>query len=206
MAKKYRVLKGRADNLGTIVDSMGLKEGAFDVQFYHHNGLRFVLTAYNDHPVIADLGGIVAFNNTVPEPDWSGYISYSDEDSTNTTLVIDTGSVDMGKGGTFDVVWTVTDEWGDSATLTKTITITDVVAPIISDDKTTPASFVSGTAAPDWSAGITATDETDGDLTGNIVIDDALVDMVTVGTFNVVYTVSDAAGNTGTYTKTITIT
>ena len=43
--------------------------------------------------------------------------------------------------------------------------------------------------------GATATDNTDGDITNNIVIDASNVDVDTVGDYTVTYNVSDAAGN-----------
>jgi len=46
--------------------------------------------------------------------------------------------------------------------------------------------------------GATANDNVDGDISGNIVIDDSAVDTNTVGSYEVTYNVSDAAGNAAT--------
>ena len=43
--------------------------------------------------------------------------------------------------------------------------------------------------------GATATDNVDGDITADIVIDDSAVDTSTLGTYRVTFNVSDAAGN-----------
>lgn len=47
---------------------------------------------------------------------------------------------------------------------------------------------------------VTASDDTDGDLTDSIAVDISAVDIYTVGTYPVIYTVSDAAGNSASYT------
>ena len=53
--------------------------------------------------------------------------------------------------------------------------------------------------------GATATDNVDGDLTANIVIDDSDVDLTTVGTYAVNYSVSDAAGNTANTVRVVNV-
>ena len=54
--------------------------------------------------------------------------------------------------------------------------------------------------------GATATDGADGDLTSSIVVT-GTVDLTTVGTYTLTYTLSDAAGNAATaVTRTITVT
>ncbi|MFA4995682.1 MAG: immunoglobulin-like domain-containing protein [Patescibacteria group bacterium] len=53
-------------------------------------------------------------------------------------------------------------------------------------------------------AGATATDNIDGDISGNIVTDDSLVNTTTIGDYAVTYNVTDAAGNAATQvTKTV---
>ncbi|MEM6532746.1 MAG: immunoglobulin-like domain-containing protein [Myxococcota bacterium] len=55
--------------------------------------------------------------------------------------------------------------------------------------------------------GATASDNRDGDLTGNIVVGGTFVDTATVGTFTITYDVSDAAGNPAVQVvRTITVT
>jgi beta-glucanase (GH16 family) len=51
----------------------------------------------------------------------------------------------------------------------------------------------------------TATDDTDGDISSSIVVDDAQVDTSTAGTYKVTYNVSDSAGNAATE-ATVTVT
>jgi predicted small secreted protein len=54
-------------------------------------------------------------------------------------------------------------------------------------------------------AGVTATDAVDGDLTSAIVITGDTVDTATAGTYNVIYTVTDAAGNVATVTREVNV-
>ena len=209
MAKVFSVIEIKKTELVAKVATMGLVDDGFDLYFYHKPGVgtMAILAAFNTAPVITDLSGTVAFNNNASEPDWStGYMSVADAETGDTiTTVIDASEVDMIVAGTFDVTWTVTDGWGASDTLVKTITITDVTVPVITDS-IGATTFETGTAEPDWSIGVTALDETDGVITGDIVITDAAADMNTVGNFNILYNVDDAASNSAVQvTRVITI-
>lgn len=77
----------------------------------------------------------------------------------------------------------------------------DVTAPEItlpeSDEVVQGADF-------DALAGVAATDDRDGDLTGSIEVTGE-VDVDTLGEYELVYTVADAAGNTTTATRTVTV-
>ncbi len=83
---------------------------------------------------------------------------------------------------------TITQDW------TATATYADVAAPVITVDPT-EVTLVAGTANPDVLAGVTATDNADGNLTGSVVVGGQPVDMGVPGDYVVTYTVSDAAGN-----------
>jgi hypothetical protein len=86
----------------------------------------------------------------------------------------------------------------DSVTLKKA----DVVAPQL----TVPAdSSIEIDAAFDPLTGASATDAVDGDVTGAIEID-GTVDTGQLGTYPLTYSVSDAAGNTATATRVVTVT
>ncbi|NVO01293.1 MAG: DUF5011 domain-containing protein [Bacteroidetes bacterium] len=52
--------------------------------------------------------------------------------------------------------------------------------------------------------GFTATDETDGDITANVVVT-GTVDVNSVGTYSLVYSVTDQAGNSFSVTRTVVI-
>ena len=57
---------------------------------------------------------------------------------------------------------------------------------------------------PDYLAGVTATD--DRDLAMEIQVDKSKVDLTAIGTYDVTYSVTDAAGNTTTAATTVTVT
>ena len=57
---------------------------------------------------------------------------------------------------------------------------------------------------PDYLAGVTAMD--DRDMALEIIVDSSKVDVNTVGTYDISYSVTDAAGNTTTVTTTVTVT
>jgi len=85
----------------------------------------------------------------------------------------------------------------DSVTLSKA----DVVAP----ELTVPAdSSIEFGSTFDALAGVSALDAVDGDVTDQIVVD-GTVDTTTLGDYTLDYSVSDAAGNTSTATRTVTV-
>jgi len=93
----------------------------------------------------------------------------------------------------------VTAESGDSRTYTITVTKADppdTTAPVITLNGDNPQTIEVGTAYTELNA--TATDNTDGDISANIVIDSTAVDTDIVGSYSVTYDVSDAAGNAAT--------
>lgn len=83
------------------------------------------------------------------------------------------------------------------------IVIPDTTAPALSG--LTEIAFTIGDDAPDYGFGITATDETDGDLTADISVDSSAVDLETEGTYVVTVTVTDAAGNVATETFNVIV-
>ncbi len=83
-----------------------------------------------------------------------------------------------------------------------TPTIPDTERPVISLLGVKPVTIaVGGTYAEE---GATATDNVDGDLTASIVTT-GTVDTGVAGTYTITYTVTDAAGNVGTKTRTVTV-
>lgn len=81
------------------------------------------------------------------------------------------------------------------------------------EDTTPPVITLNGDATVDLNvgdsyteAGATATDDTDGDISGNIVVGGDTVDTSVAGTYIVTYNVSDAAGNAATeVTRTVNV-
>lgn len=71
--------------------------------------------------------------------------------------------------------------------------INDTIAPVITLTGSDTVSLNQGDSYTD--AGATADDETDGDISANIVTAGDTVDTTTVGNYTITYNVSDAAGN-----------
>lgn len=88
-----------------------------------------------------------------------------------------------------------------------------VVGGTATEDTTPPVITLNGDATVDLNvgdsyteAGATATDDTDGDISGNIVVGGDTVDTSVAGTYIVTYNVSDAAGNAATeVTRTVNV-
>jgi PKD repeat protein len=88
-----------------------------------------------------------------------------------------------------------------------------VVGGTAAEDTTPPMITLNGDAIVDLNvgdsyteAGATATDDTDGDISGNIVVGGDTVDTSVAGTYIVTYNVSDAAGNAATeVTRTVNV-
>ncbi len=83
-----------------------------------------------------------------------------------------------------------------------TLTIPDTTAPIITILGDNPAEVTEGNTYTD--AGATAEDDTDGDITGDINTTGS-VDTNTIGTYEIVYDVTDAADNTAYATRTVNV-
>lgn len=125
MAVKHRQIKLRASAVGSTMRALSLSASDYNVHYYFRNELMAVIDIFNNVPVIVDASGTKSFVTGSAEPDWeTGYITYSDADSDDMTLSVDSSNVDMITVGTFNVIFTVTDEYGDSSSLTIEITIT----------------------------------------------------------------------------------
>ena len=157
--------------------------------------------------LVADLA--TEFVQGATAPDWKTYITASDDVDgviTITDTMVDSANVDMNTVGTFDVSFTVPDSSGNFASVYITITVLDITAPVITEVPALLIEFESGATAPDWKTYITAVDDIDGNITiTDAMVDTIVVDMDTVGTFDLVFTVEDAVGNVSTTTITITV-
>ena len=128
--------------------------------------------------------------------------SYEDAGATATDAVdgsvevVTTGSVDTGAAATYTLTYTATDTAGNSSTATRTVEVKDVTAPVITVAGTNPLTIELGDTYAD--EGATA----DG---GETVTSSGTVDTFTVGSYTITYSATDAAGNTGTATRTVNV-
>ena len=115
------------------------------------------------------------------------------------------GSVDTNTVGSYTVTYSASDAAGNSASTTRTVTVTayvDNIAPVISLNGASSVSLELGEAYSE--AGATASDNLDGDLTANIATSGAVNSNV-AGTYTITYSVSDAAGNSASATRSVTV-
>lgn len=106
--------------------------------------------------------------------------------------------------GEQELVIRLTDAGGNQTDLTQKVKVIvpDTTAPVIQGTKN--LSVYEGNT-PDYLKGITAEDETDGDLTAQIQVDSSTVDVKKSGSYQVTYRCSDAAGNETEETVTVTV-
>lgn len=157
-------------------------------------------------PVISLTGGNVTITqgDTWVEPGYEA-IDNADGDISVSGVTI-SGTVDTSTVGTYVLTYTATDASGNQASTTRTVTVTEFVP----EDTVKPVITLSGgnqtiTAGDTWvEPGYSATDDTDGDLTGSVTVT-GTVNTANAGTYTLTYSVTDAAGNTGTATRTVTV-
>jgi hypothetical protein len=107
-------------------------------------------------------------------------------------IVIDASGVDSNTPGDYMVSYDVIDAAGNTATVNRTVTVlADTTPPVITLLGDDPQVIAQNGAYTEL--GATATDDVDGDLSLNIVIDSSAVDTATAGNYMVTYDVSDAA-------------
>lgn len=106
--------------------------------------------------------------------------------------------------GDFEVTVRLTDASGNVTDLVQKlhVIIPDETAPVISGAKDITVNV--GTT-PDYLKGVTAEDETDGDVTAKIVVDSSKVDVKKAGSYKVTYTCKDEAGNEAVKEITVTV-
>ena len=118
-----------------------------------------------------------------------------------------TTTVDLPEPGDYTFTLTATDT---ELTATAAVTITaigatvDVVSPVVTVVGLDP--LVVPVGGPFVDPGVTAFDDVDGDLTAGVVADLSGLDVLVPGVYLVTYSVSDAAGNLATASRTVEVT
>lgn len=121
-------------------------------------------------------------------------------DATEVTANFET-QPDLSEGGEIPVVVVLTDAGGNQTRVTSVVTvIMDTQAPVIEGVKDISA-FIGDSIS--YKANITVTDDMDENPT--LEIDNSKVDLNTAGTYDVIYTATDAAGNTSSCSIMLTL-
>ena len=143
-----------------------------------------VITLLGDNPVTLEVGGTYTDAGATASDTYDGDI---------TSSIVTISNVDSAVVGSYTVAYNVSDANGNAAVeVTRTVTVVDTTLPVITllgDDSVT---VEVGDTYTD--AGATASDTYDGDITSSIITI-SNVDTAVVGTYEVVYNVSDASGN-----------
>lgn len=100
------------------------------------------------------------------------------------------------------VTYKVTDSAGNETVVQRTIIYKDMVAPVLTLNGHENVSLYVGGVYSE--AGYTATDDCDGDISANVVVEGS-VDTKHAGTYTVVYKVSDAEGNSAEAKRVVTV-
>ncbi|WP_238548527.1 DUF5011 domain-containing protein [Bifidobacterium biavatii] len=121
-------------------------------------------------------------------------------DDLTSSITVD-GTVDVNRVGSYVLTYSVTNLYGVTTTVKRTITVKEPNKPVITGvlNKTIEAG---GTFDP--KAGVTANDVEDGDLTSKIVIT-GTVDPKKTGAYTLTYKVTDKDGHTVSVDRTITV-
>src|SRR5690625_2342997 len=161
------------------------------------------ITLNGDNPMELEVG------ETYDEP---GATAEEEVDGDVSDAIEVTGDVDTSTVGEYEVVYTVSDEAGNEATATRVVNVVeadgngegdeDTVAPEITLNGDNPMELEVGETYDE--PGATAEDDVDGDVSDAIEVSGD-VDTSTVGEYEVVYTVSDEAGNEATETRIVNI-
>lgn len=135
--------------------------------------------------------------NTFVEP---GYTATDDCDGDITSSVTVEGTVDGYKYGTYVLTYRVTDSSGNTTELTRTVKVGDFTEPALSLQGNSRMYIKVGETYID--PGYKANDNIDGDLTSKVIVNGS-VDTSKMGINTITYTVSDAAGNKSTATRSV---
>ncbi|MBR6793626.1 MAG: polysaccharide deacetylase family protein [Clostridia bacterium] len=115
--------------------------------------------------------------------------------------VVTKNELDTAKVGSYTVTYTAA-KWKWSATATRTVKVVDTQAPTLKINGKEKITVTRGNKFTD--EGCTANDGYDGDLTTKVTVKGE-VDTSKAGEYTLTYEVKDAAGNTATTTRTVTV-
>jgi sulfatase modifying factor 1 len=104
--------------------------------------------------------------------------------------------------GSYKVLYAVTDAGGNTSTKERTVTVNDTLFPELKLFGDANITHLQNTAWVD--PGVEAHDLRDGNITSDVVVS-GTVDVNTTGTYTLTYTVSDAAGNEASITRTVNV-
>lgn len=133
------------------------------------------------------------------EINYASLIFYSDDQTDEPRLKIDSSAVNPDVDGVYPVHYTVYDDAGNSASLTIKITIKDSIPPTITGEDFSIK--VGGTVS--YKNKVTVSDNHD--PAPVLTIDNSTVDLDKPGVYSIIYTATDASGNRTVLTLKLTV-
>ncbi len=135
-----------------------------------------------------------------------GFIATDNVDGNLTNSVLVTNNINNAVPGTYYVTYQVSDQAGNSRTVTRTIIVfepADTTPPVLTLNGASTINLYINDSFVD--PGATALDDKDGDISG-LITTNSTVDTGNVGTYFVNYTVSDLSGNIDQKTRIVIVT
>ena len=185
-----------------------------DPREYDQPGTYTVNWAYTDsagHTTTQQQTIVISPDNSAPVPNAANLPTVTGEceveltaptatDNCAGTVTGTTPNMTISGAGTHTVVWTYDDGRGNTSTQNQTVVITDTAAPVLTLTGPSTVTVECHTSYTD--AGATATDNCSPAPTPTSTSN---VDVNTPGTYQVVWTATDAGGNTDSETRTVTV-
>jgi hypothetical protein len=196
---------------GTLTVPVSVSDGAAESAVFD---LSVEVAAVNDAPVIVTQNNVSTPERTAVELTLADIvIDDPDNDLSELSLSISDGPDYQRQGntitplpgvvGNIQIALSVSDAEASSEAFSLTVVVVaDTVPPVITISGTSTVNILVGDSYND--AGATATDDVDGDVSGQIVTDNT-VDTSRAGTYSVVYSASDIAGNLNSVTRTVVV-
>lgn len=153
------------------------------------------ITLTGDNPQIINIGDTYTESGATATDNVDGDITDS--------IVIDSSQVNVNVRGNYKVSYTVTDNNDNDAVEERDVIVRDNEAPVITLSGDNPIEFTVGDNYVE--SGYTAVDNLEGDVSANVTINLENLDMDTVGSYNVIYTVSDEDDNEHVVTRVVNV-
>jgi hypothetical protein len=168
------------------------------------------ITLLGDNPFHIAVDGVFTDPGVVAS---SPYITFIN----GTEQIVSASTIDTSSPTTYIITYKVTDANGNVSTAVRSVIVGNpdstvtTTSPPASSDTTVPVVTLIGDAAIQMTldgtftdTGATALDAVDGDLTAKI-IETGSVDTATAGLYTLTYSATDAAGNTGSVSRVVTV-
>ncbi|MCD8118258.1 MAG: DUF5011 domain-containing protein [Lachnospiraceae bacterium] len=161
----------------------------------------FEVKADDIAPVISGLTDISLYEHA-DAPNYTRGVSASDNIDGTLEFTYDASAVDLDTAGTYYVIYTASDMEGNVAEEKRKVTVLKDEDPPVFSGLSTITKY-QGTAEPNYTSGVSATDNVDGSVSWTY--DAGSVNMNVVGTYYITYTASDKEGNVASVTRKLVV-